>query len=273
MTGFSTRREFCLLLATALATSARGAHALSRHRRARTVRIGILGSAGYETVQGATDARAGLTLGINEAVHTAAMFDLKAEFANVLFSDAPSHRDGRARHGRADGTARRMVESGAIALVSIAGLEDAAAIAAVAAELRIPHVDVLTPGPRAPATSSSGSDAPANDRYTLYVAPADSTKPPDAGAWRHDLVRYGAAQLNDRYRARFGATARMNGPAWAGWFAAKVLVEASLRARNDTAAALRDALFSVRFDGHKGVPLHFAPDGVLEQPLYPRGTP
>lgn len=94
-----------------------------------------------------------------------------------------------------------------------------------------------------------------------------------ADAWLPTLERYGAAQLNDRFRARFGPSAGMRGPAWAGWFAAKAVAEAALRARADTAAALHRALHSARFDGHKGAPLAFAPDGTLAQPLYIAGLP
>ena len=38
--------------------------------------------------------------------------------------------------------------------------------------------------------------------------------------WDASLERFGATQLNDRYRRRFGVG--MDGPAWAGWFAAKL---------------------------------------------------
>lgn len=87
--------------------------------------------------------------------------------------------------------------------------------------------------------------------------------------WHPVLERYGAAQLNDRYRARFAA--EMDELAWAGWMAVKVLWEASLRARSTEPAALVDHLRkgSTQFDGHKGWPLSFRPwDHQLRQPLY-----
>jgi ABC transporter substrate binding protein (PQQ-dependent alcohol dehydrogenase system) len=87
--------------------------------------------------------------------------------------------------------------------------------------------------------------------------------------WHPSLERFGAAQLNDRFRARFAA--EMDGPAWAGWMAAKALWEASLRARGTDPAALRAHLerAATRFDGHKGWPLSFRPgDRQLRQPLY-----
>ena len=63
----------------------------------------------------------------------------------------------------------------------------------------------------------------------------------------------------------------MDGAAWAGWMAVKVLWEASLRARTVEAAGIRAYLEreSTQFDGHKGWPLSFrAWDHQLRQPLY-----
>jgi len=90
-----------------------------------------------------------------------------------------------------------------------------------------------------------------------------------AEAWDARLDRFGADQLNDRYRARYGVG--MDAQAWVGWFAVKVLWESSLRARAATPAALAAYLRSdaARFDGHKGRALSFrAWDGQLRQPLY-----
>jgi ABC-type branched-subunit amino acid transport system substrate-binding protein len=87
--------------------------------------------------------------------------------------------------------------------------------------------------------------------------------------WNGHLERFGAAQLNDRYRARFAKP--MDSGAWAGWFSVKVAWEASLRARAVDGAAIatyleRDAAV---FDGHKGVPLSFRRwDHQLRQPLF-----
>ena len=80
---------------------------------------------------------------------------------------------------------------------------------------------------------------------------------------------YGAAQLNDRFRARFGRG--MDGEAWAAWMAVKVATEAALRVRDVRPDALAAYLArpNVRFDGHKGRPLSFgASDHQLRQPLY-----
>ena len=92
-----------------------------------------------------------------------------------------------------------------------------------------------------------------------------------AEAWLPELERYGAAQLNDRFRARYGAMARMDSAAWGGWFAAKALVDAALRMPRPGATSLRDEVFARRFDGHKGQPLGFTSSGELQQPLYIAG--
>jgi ABC-type branched-subunit amino acid transport system substrate-binding protein len=87
--------------------------------------------------------------------------------------------------------------------------------------------------------------------------------------WNPTLDRFGASQLNDRFRARFHLP--MDGPAWAGWAAVKILWESSLRARTARPAALAAHLEEERteFDGHKGWPLSFRPgDHQLRQPLY-----
>lgn len=109
----------------------------------------------------------------------------------------------------------------------------------------------------------------ATERLERSVLPPGLVR---ADAWSPDLVRFGAAQLNDRFRARFGADAAMRGPAWAGWFAAKIVVEATLRARAQDPAALGDVLRLARFDGHQGAPLAFAPGGELLPPLHITGS-
>ena len=91
----------------------------------------------------------------------------------------------------------------------------------------------------------------------------------EVALWHGSLTRFGAAQLNDRFRARFGRA--MDGDAWAAWMAVKVATEAALRARDAAPAALAAHLArpGVRFDGHKGTPLSFgATDHQLRQPLY-----
>ena len=86
-----------------------------------------------------------------------------------------------------------------------------------------------------------------------------------AVAWHHDLQRYGAAQLNDRYRKWSGSA--MSADAWLGWFAVKLVWEGASRVTDP--AHLRDWIIDParRFDGHKGARLRFEA-GRLVQPLY-----
>ena len=87
--------------------------------------------------------------------------------------------------------------------------------------------------------------------------------------WDARLERFGADQLNQRFRARFGEG--MDSQGWAGWFAVKMLWESALRARSAEPAALLRWLEgdAAQFDGHKGRPLSFrAWDHQLRQPLY-----
>lgn len=76
--------------------------------------------------------------------------------------------------------------------------------------------------------------------------------------WDPSLERYGAAQLNDRFRSF--AHQPMDGSAWAGWVAVKLAWESFLRGAR---------LVDFQFDGHKGAPLSFRSwDHQLRQPLY-----
>jgi hypothetical protein len=81
--------------------------------------------------------------------------------------------------------------------------------------------------------------------------------PHDAVVWHHDLRRYGAGELNERYLERTGL--RMDSDAWTAWFGVKLIVEAALRNRE---------IASLAIDGHKGVRLRFDDQRVLQQPLY-----
>ena len=130
------------------------------------------------------------------------------------------------------------------------------------------------------ACASDALRGSACSRWAFHVAPSEAMRrdarrltdaPADAPieSWHPSLERFGAGQLGERFLARFGRP--MDSPAWQGWFAAKVLGEASLRARATDPAALRDWLerTDARVDGHKGQALSFrAWDHQLRQPLY-----
>ena len=84
-----------------------------------------------------------------------------------------------------------------------------------------------------------------------YIAPSSQH-----AVWHHTLNRYGAAQLNDRFRS---AAVDINDQAWLGWFAVKALWEAGARNKS---------LTELSFDGHKGRALKFNNARELIQPLY-----
>jgi ABC-type branched-subunit amino acid transport system substrate-binding protein len=87
--------------------------------------------------------------------------------------------------------------------------------------------------------------------------------------WSSSLQRFGASQINDRYRVMFREG--MDGGAWAGWAAIKIVADAALRARSTSPTRLVTYLESptTAFDGHKGWQLSFRrTDHQLRQPLY-----
>lgn len=100
----------------------------------------------------------------------------------------------------------------------------------------------------------------------LTATPGDSSR---LELWHWSLERFGGEQLNERFRRRFDA--RMDSPAWTGWLALKIALDAALQARATNGPALLHRLAETRaqYDGQKGRPLRFAPDTRrLIQPLY-----
>jgi hypothetical protein len=107
-------------------------------------------------------------------------------------------------------------------------------------------------------------------RWFSLCPTAAGAGPPAADSivgWDPALEKYGASQLNDRYRARWDAP--MTDGAWRGWLAAKIAWESALRGPRDP-AALAHWLASpaARFDGHQGVPLSFDARHRLRHPRY-----
>jgi ABC-type branched-subunit amino acid transport system substrate-binding protein len=111
--------------------------------------------------------------------------------------------------------------------------------------------------------------------YVFHVAASDAmysdAQKHSAGGnvvlWASSLDKYGASQLNDRFKSFAGYP--MDGAAWAGWFAVKVLWEAYLRTKSADTSAVAERIAAGEFDGHKGAQLSFrAWDHQLRQPLY-----
>jgi ABC-type branched-subunit amino acid transport system substrate-binding protein len=114
---------------------------------------------------------------------------------------------------------------------------------------------------RFPGGRSSRTIAPVRDADSVLL-------------WSPTLERYGAIQINDRYRDKYGVG--MDESAWAGWAAVKFVAEAALRTRSTEPSRLLAYLEAVdtQFDGHKGWPLSFRrTDHQLRQPLYASASP
>jgi ABC-type branched-subunit amino acid transport system substrate-binding protein len=246
----TSRREFLHLAGSAALLLAARDPRLRLVSAAEPLRIGIAGAA--------EGAARGATMGVEEAARTGEMLGRAVE----------------ARSGGVEAAERLVREERVAALVGGADEASAREIGALADRSGVPFVNV-----GAAADALRGAECRRNvfhveasqAMYTAALAArgegaADAAR---AVLWHPALERFGAAQLNDRFRARFGVG--MDGAAWAGWMAVKVLWEASLRARSVEPAALRAYLErpATQFDGHKGWPLSFRPwDHQLRQPLY-----
>jgi hypothetical protein len=108
--------------------------------------------------------------------------------------------------------------------------------------------------------SRSGAGAEHCQSSTFYIA---REAQPAAARWDSTWEKFGAAQLNQRYRARFHEG--MNGDVWAGWLAAKIISEAAFRAGSTKGSSIGEYFLNpdTRFDGHLGIPLRFDSGHVL----------
>jgi hypothetical protein len=156
-------------------------------------------------------------------------------------------------------------DSLAVALATWAARPGRAILAAAATTSAACSLPVFRTGP-----DSAGRAGIAARRDTLAKtairSASDTAAEPRTSVqlWHHDLERFGARQLSDRYALHY--TAPMSSEAWEGWMAVKIAWEASLRAQDGDIAS---ALARGAFDGHKGAALRFGPgDRVLRQPLF-----
>jgi hypothetical protein len=203
----------------------------------------------------------GVTLGCDEAARAGSLLGGSIDVA-----------------GRADSVASTLALVRRDRLSAVLCAADADAVAEIGREC----VSLETPLFNLTATDDSLRNARCS-RLTFHVCASDAMRQsalrmlPDAPArgnttielWDDRLERFGAAQLNDRFRSRFNRP--MGSSAWAGWFAVKVAWEASLRARSSDGSAIAAYLErdTTQFDGQKGVPLSFRRwDHQLRQPLY-----
>lgn len=233
----------------------------ARDRPDATLVVGVIAPA---YASGESAAR-GARLGAEEAARTGALLGHAIEV----------------HHKRADGAAQtlhhaaRLIEQGAHAIV---GGFDEGSCAALDSLAHAHDVVFLNVGCRADALRSGTSAATfhieASD--SMYLAAIALTRSTGGGApvlWDPTLVRYGAAQLNQRFVRRFGEPA--DAAAWAAWMALKLLFESAnardVPPRATLAARLRHE--NAEFDGHKGDALRFATGTQqLRQPLFAPAT-
>lgn len=156
------------------------------------------------------------------------------------------------------GDAAALIDAGALALIG--GLDAAASARGV------PLLTTRGPGDDEPLRENVFHVASGpRDRRAALERWKKSGEEVEIADWHPSLKRFGAEQLNQRYRERFGKP--MEPLAWTSWMAVKAAAEAALRGAK-TPADLSRRLTTLGFDGHKGIKLRFGPDHRLRQPLY-----
>jgi ABC-type branched-subunit amino acid transport system substrate-binding protein len=237
------------------------------------LRIGLITADGQATSVAASIAR-GVRLGAAESRQTAQLFG-----DDVQLFESPG------AGATAVAAAERLLSANRIEILIGTSAADAEALSRFSEEQSIIFFN---------AASRSQSLRSACNRYTFHVeatdamysragqqknlvaSPARSVVARSIGAktdsivlWSAMLERFGASQINDRYRDKYSTG--MDGGAWAGWAAVKFGAEAALRAHSAAPRQLLSYLESpaTQFDGHKGWPLTFrVSDHQLRQPLY-----
>jgi ABC-type branched-subunit amino acid transport system substrate-binding protein len=250
------RRGFLRALALAGGAAVLAPRAARPAPQGGTLRIELAAPPAGGRTAAVESAVRGVTLGVEEAARTGGLFGRRVELRAVDAAEALVERDGVA------------------ALVGGWDEDSCRALAALAGSAGVLFLNAgcTADALRGPACGRGTFHVEASDamrRAALAQGRPEGAAASQAALWHPSLERFGAAQLNQRFRARFAA--EMDGPAWAGWMAVKALWEASLRARSTDPAALRAHLEreGTQLDGHKGWPLSFrAGDHQLRQPLY-----
>lgn len=258
-----TRRRFLISLAGATTgllavwpARGRGLFAREAGQPSRvSLRLGLALSRSGPSSARVRSLTRGAQLGAEEASHAARLFGGTVDL--TIADDA-----------------RRLVEGhGVHALIGGADEADCSRLGAVASSTGVPFfnvgcVDDVLRGAGCDRRTFhvAASSSMQRDAAALANAPATTG---DVAMWHESLERFGAGQLNARFRDRFGSG--MDSDTWAAWFAVKIVAETALRTRTTDPAALIAALErpGARFDGHKGRPLTFRSwDHQLRQPLY-----
>jgi ABC-type branched-subunit amino acid transport system substrate-binding protein len=221
-----------------------------------TLRVGLV--AGSSAAAASIDR--GVRLGALEAKQTAQLFA-----GDVLLFEESSR-------GAPEAAAQKLLSERKVQVLFGSSAEDADALSRFAETHQIIFFNVASRSPTLRAACR---------RYTFHVEAGDSmyanasvrgaasAASTNVVLWAPTLERYGASQINNRFRARYQLS--MDGGAWAGWVAVKIAAEAALRVRSANPRPIRAFLEnpSTSFDGHKGWPLSFrSSDHQLRQPLY-----
>jgi hypothetical protein len=227
----------------ALVSPAASAQAANGDAAGRRITVGVLELKARAGDSSAASSSRGVTLGLEEAERTARLFGW--EVVALRAPDSLTEREAM----------RFLTRAGVTAIV--ANLTGALQPDSRSAPL------VLEIGKHAGRSINPCGDA------EFHLLPRVDSSSANLVAWDPSLERFGAAQLNDRYRRRFND--EMDERAWAGWMSVKILVDAVLRLGNKDPCALERFLLGANasFDGHKGVPLSFDSDTrELVQPLF-----
>jgi ABC-type branched-subunit amino acid transport system substrate-binding protein len=245
-TALVPRRAFVRSLASVVALAA-----LPLSADKQTVRIGIARRPAQKSFAD------GIALGLGEAGRAADLFGRSR--IEVVGTDTTSDV--------ARAIAKNLIRRRADVII---GALDSRAAREIAAECTSDKVIFMNCGARADSLRREicsrfvfhidASDA-------MYVAAATSTHSSRIDLWSSSLEKYGAAQLNDRFRSQFGYA--MDSSAWAGWIAVKIIWESMLRMGERSTLSEYLMADASQFDGHKGAPLSFRSwDHQLRQPLY-----
>jgi Periplasmic binding protein len=261
-------RSFLTIALASVAAAVR----ISAQTPALHLRIGLITPEDGFVAPSAASLARGVRLGVAEANQTAALFG-----GDVQLFEAKGHGPG------ATTAANNLLSARKVQILIGASAADADALSRLAESRGVIFVN---------AASRSQALRSACRRFTFHIegtdgmylnaARAQPTRSPSRSAtiaqsqpvdsvvlWAPTLERFGASQINERYRDKYHQG--MDGSAWAGWAAVKIAGDAALRAQS-TAPARLLAYFeapSTEFDVHKGWPVTFRlADHQLRQPLY-----
>ena len=245
-----SRRAFLRMLPATAGPLVLGVRSVSDRRSAHTLRVGLVVPAREQFESAAR----GAAMGVAEARRVATM----------LGGDVTLHRASDARHLIAIDHVQVLIggfdESSCIELAKVAERHELIFLNIGCAS------DVLRSGACSRhAFHVAASDAMHRDALALLERAARG----EIALWHGSLERYGAAQVNDRYRVEFREP--MDPLAWSAWMAVKIAAEAAVRLRGFETRRVTDWLEDprTRFDGHKGRALSFRPwDHQLRQPLF-----